>query len=87
MNPFLSSHANALARLIKTRSIVQYVEPFSSVKIATMASAFGVTEKDMMHTVEELISDGSIKGRIDSIDRVSRESGSPGQSLLVDSRH
>lgn len=79
MNPFLSSHATSLGKLIKTRSIVQYVEPFSSVKISTMASAFRVSEKDMMYTVDELVSDGSIKGRIDFIDKVS-STGSRDQS-------
>lgn len=40
-----------------------------------MASVFGVAEKEMLYTVDELISDGFIKGRIDFVDKVSTDSG------------
>lgn len=38
-----------------------------------MASVFGVAEKEMLYTVDELISDGFIKGRIDFVDKVSAD--------------
>jgi COP9 signalosome complex subunit 1 len=64
-------HVRILRRKIVERSIVQYVEPFSTVKLETMASAFNISENDMSGQVERLIWAGSIKGRIDLVDKVS----------------
>lgn len=51
--------------------MVQYVAPFSSIKIATMAGAFGTSASDMLREVESLILDKQIKGRLDLVDGVS----------------
>jgi len=70
LNPFLSLHMQALIDLIQTRSIVQYVAPFSSVRIGIMAQAFGLADEEMLRQVEELIEDKRIYGKIDLIDLV-----------------
>lgn len=51
--------------------MVQYVEPFSSVQLADMASAFGTEGSRMLKEVEELVEAGKIAGKIDLIDNVS----------------
>ena len=64
--------------------MVQYVSPFSSVKIATMAAAFGATEAAMLKEVEGLLLDKQIKGRIDLVDGVSLSAtGTPSPRLLL----
>ena len=67
--------------MLTSKSIVQYVEPFLSVKIDAMAKAFGTEESAMLHQVESLIYAGKIKGKIDLIDRVSRASETKFPSL------
>jgi COP9 signalosome complex subunit 1 len=57
--------------LIQTRAVVQYVAPFSTVKIETMSKAFNMDPRGMLFEVEQLARDGRIQGRIDLIDGVS----------------
>lgn len=52
--------------------MVQYVSPFSSVKIATMAAAFGMAPASMLKEVEGLVLQKQIKGRLDLVDGVSQ---------------
>ncbi|WWD20026.1 hypothetical protein CI109_104499 [Kwoniella shandongensis] len=70
LNPFLSEHSTTLIDLIKSRSIVQYVQPFSTIQISTMAQAFGLPENEMLGLVEDLVQRKEIKGKIDLIDKV-----------------
>ncbi|KAK8849405.1 hypothetical protein IAR55_004737 [Kwoniella newhampshirensis] len=70
LNPFLSRHATTLIGLIRTRSIVQYVQPFSTIQISTMAQAFGLPEIEMLLLVEDLVKNKEIEGKIDLIDKV-----------------
>ena len=71
LNPFLCPHADEIIRRIQTRSIIQYIEPFSSIKIETMATAFGMSADDTLKVVESLVESKQINGRIDLIDMVS----------------
>jgi hypothetical protein len=59
--------------MIYTRAIVQYVEPFSSVRLSTMAAAFSTDDENILREVEGLVVGGSIQGKIDLIDNVSGE--------------
>lgn len=52
---------------------MQYVAPFSSIKIDTMARAFDRNTDDMLREVEYLVGEGRIEGRVDLIDGVSFE--------------
>ncbi|KAK1923869.1 putative cop9 signalosome complex subunit 1 [Papiliotrema laurentii] len=70
LNPYLAPHISEFRLLLDSRSIVQYVEPFLTVKIATMASSFGVPESSMLDQIVDLIHKGKIKGKVDLIDRV-----------------
>lgn len=80
LNMWIAAHVKNLRRYIMERSIVQYVEPFSSVKLAIMASAFNVSETEMGDQVERLIWSGAIKGRIDLVDKVSPDPRTDGQA-------
>lgn len=71
LSPFLASHVREMYDLISERAVVQYVEPFATVKISTMASSFGKSEADMIRTLEGLIKSRRITGKIDLIDKVS----------------
>lgn len=71
LNPFLSSHTPSLLSHIRTRGIVQYFSPFSSVRISNMATAFGIDEKVMLSEVCDLAERGDIVGiKIDLVDGV-----------------
>ncbi|WWD04033.1 hypothetical protein V865_002096 [Kwoniella europaea PYCC6329] len=70
LNPFLSAHTTTLIDLIQTKCILQYVQPFSSIRIQTMANSFGLTEEQMLGLVEGLVEGKEIRGKIDLIDHV-----------------
>lgn len=70
LNPFLSPHAPELLSQIRTRGIVQYLSPFSSVRISAMAEAFGTDESAMLTEVCILAELGSIAVKVDLVDRV-----------------
>lgn len=71
LNPFVGPHTDILLSLIRTQAIVLYVTPFSSVQIGVMANAFGTDGRQMLLSVERLVEEGKIKGRIDLIDKAS----------------
>ena len=54
-----------------TRWLIQYVEPFSTVRVSIMAEAFGQSEKEMLERLESLIFNGKLKARLDIVDNVS----------------
>ncbi|OWZ44948.1 COP9 signalosome complex subunit 1 [Cryptococcus neoformans c45] len=70
LNPFLSSCTRSIISCIQTRSIIQYVQPFSTIRIQTMTQAFGMEEGKMLDVVEKLIGDGDVGAKIDLIDNV-----------------
>jgi len=57
--------------LIKTRSIIQYIQPFSSVSLPTMSSSLGMSDDMLLIQIEQLVEKGKLKGRIDLIDQAS----------------
>ncbi|KLT39155.1 PCI-domain-containing protein [Cutaneotrichosporon oleaginosum] len=70
LNPFLAAHTADLLKKIRQRALVQYIAPFSSVRIAQMAAAFETAEDAMVHEVCQLAEDGSVQARVDLVDRV-----------------
>ena len=70
LNPYLSPHVHTLIEAIKKRSIIQYVTPFSSVRLGVMAQAFGLNDQEMLLQVEGLVEGKEIHGRIDLVDLV-----------------
>lgn len=70
LNPFVAPHLTAIMDLIRTRAIVQYIQPFSSVDLATMSKSLGMSQDILLWEIEQLVERGKIKGRIDLIDQV-----------------
>lgn len=70
LNPWLAPHAADLAQKIRTRALVQYLEPFASVRVAAMADAFATSEDDMMRELCTLAEQGTVDVRIDAVDRL-----------------
>lgn len=62
----LHDHVKALLGEIKTRALVQYTTPFSSVDLTKMAEAFNTNVGSLMKELERLIGDGQVTARIDS---------------------
>ncbi|GAB7354433.1 hypothetical protein MBLNU459_g4922t1 [Dothideomycetes sp. NU459] len=73
---FLSNHVNALYRMIRSKSIVQYFIPFSSVTLSALASAFprsanAVTgPNEIEEELVDMIQRGVLYARIDTVNRV-----------------
>lgn len=55
---------------VRSKAIVQYFIPFSCVTLATLASAFHVSEQRIEHELFDMINRGSLEARIDLEDRV-----------------
>jgi COP9 signalosome complex subunit 1 len=55
--------------MIKTRAIVQYIQPFSSVSLSTMSTAISTPLHQVLAEVERLVEKRLIQGRIDLIDQ------------------
>ena len=70
LNPFIAPHLTSLMDLIRTRAIVQYIQPFSSVDLATMSNSLGISQDMLLMEIEQLVEKGKINGRIDLIDKV-----------------
>lgn len=70
---YLQKHIPKIYSKIRSKCIVQYLIPFSCVTLDTMNTAFG--NPDQPTAIEDelvaMIRDGSLKARINSIDRVS----------------
>jgi len=66
----LSIHVKELATRIKNNALVLYFKPFASVRLQSLAQAFGLPLDQMERNIVALIQDGSIKGRVDSHNKV-----------------
>ena len=64
-------HVKNLTDLIRSRALVLYFQPFSSIKLERMANAFGWTVQQVEEQVVNLIQAGEIRGRVDSQNKVS----------------
>lgn len=50
---------------------MQYIQPFSTVSLASMSSATGIAVDPLLSEIEDLLEKGKLKGKIDLIDKVS----------------
>ncbi|EFJ45720.1 hypothetical protein VOLCADRAFT_63341 [Volvox carteri f. nagariensis] len=66
----VAEYVPQLYALIRHRALCQYVQPFSSVNLATMAVAFNTPVGDLEKQLAGLIMDGAISARIDSATKV-----------------
>lgn len=62
----LQSHVPRLMHLIRSRALLVYFSPYSSVSINRMATAFGWTDAELRASVIDLIKSGDFKARIDN---------------------
>lgn len=69
--PHLPVHLANLTASIRRRALIQYFQPFESVKLSRMATAFGLEESVVLQEVLELVGSGEIDGRIDLPNMVS----------------
>lgn len=70
MDIHLHLHVNELMNLIRSKAVVLYFQPFSSIKLERMSAAFGWTVDEVERHVVALIQSGDIQGRIDSQNKV-----------------
>lgn len=66
----LSEHIAWVNVQIRQNAIVQYVSPFSSVNLVSMAVAFNTDVKSLEREIAGLIMDGKVQARIDSQSKV-----------------
>lgn len=59
-----------MQKRITNRALVMYFQPFSSVRLDKMASAFGLELAELERMVVTLIQEGYIKARVDSHNKV-----------------
>jgi len=62
----LHEHVNFLYQSIRSKALVQYFSPFTSIDLNTMAEAFNTTVNDLEKEVSALIIEDTIQARIDS---------------------
>jgi len=62
----LHEHVESLYQKIRSRALVQYFSPFTSVDLNIMAGSFNTNVKDLEKELSKLIMDGQISARIDS---------------------
>lgn len=68
----LSTHVLNLTNLIRSKALVLYFQPFSSIKLERMGQAFGWTIDEIEQQVVTLIQAGEIKARVDRQNKVRR---------------
>ena len=68
---YLQKHVPTIFAKIRSKCIVQYLIPFSCVKLDTMNEAFGTPGKPVEEELVGMIKEDVLQARIDMIDRVS----------------
>lgn len=70
LEPFLRPHADKLLGLVRTKALVAYFAPYATVSMAAMAASFSQPLPELEAELAKLITDGTIRGRIDSAAKV-----------------
>lgn len=71
----LGAHVETLYKQIRERALIQYVEPYISVDLTTMAMAFNTTPEALQEELVRLIATEKIRARIDATDNTLRATG------------
>ncbi|CED83824.1 Protein arginine N-methyltransferase CARM1 [Phaffia rhodozyma] len=83
LTPFLSPHVSSLTASIRRRALVQYYQPFQSVKLSRMADAFGCSEDSLLTEATYLVDSGEIAAKIDLVEKIlSTQKADPRSSLF-----
>lgn len=67
----LQKHVENIYDLIRSKSIVQFFVPFSTVTLSAMSEAFGTREKVLEQELVHMIESGKLEARIDTKNKVS----------------
>ncbi|KAK4457466.1 COP9 signalosome complex subunit 1 [Cladorrhinum samala] len=67
---YLQKHISTIYAKIRSKCIVQYLIPFSRVSLDTISKAFGSPEQSIEQELAAMIQEGTLKGRINLIDRL-----------------
>jgi len=70
LDVYMSKHYRKLVHRTRDVALIQYFRPFISIKIPTMAKAFGFDTAVLETHLAELIGDNRIQARIDSANKV-----------------
>ncbi|KAI9346926.1 G protein pathway suppressor 1 [Obelidium mucronatum] len=89
LDMYLNPHIPHLYSLIRRRAIIQYISPFEAVDLKRMSAAFGGDGSDAAINETELevaglVTEGIVKARIDSHNKVLRINKSDQRSVLFD---
>ncbi|XP_029348109.1 COP9 signalosome complex subunit 1b-like [Acyrthosiphon pisum] len=71
LDMYIGSHINQLYSDIRSKAMIQYLCPYDSADLRKMALSFNTSLPDLENELVQLILDGHIKARIDSINKVS----------------
>jgi hypothetical protein len=66
----LAPHVQNLTNLIRNWAVVLYFQPFATIRLDRMSTAFGWTVEEVEEQVVGLIQSGEIQGRVDSQNKV-----------------
>ncbi|TBU25696.1 PCI-domain-containing protein [Dichomitus squalens] len=66
----LAPHVLNLTNLIRSKALVQYFQPFASIKLERMSQAFGWSVDELEQQVVQLIQAGEIKARVDRQNKI-----------------
>ena len=66
----IAPHVLPLTNLIRSKALVQYFQPFSSIKLERMSQAFGWSVDELEQQVVSLIQSGEIKARVDRQNKI-----------------
>ncbi|EGT49232.1 CBN-CSN-1 protein [Caenorhabditis brenneri] len=65
LDPFISKNVEELFSKIRQKCVVQYLQPYSTVKMETMCTALGATFPELQNSLLELIENKSVVLKID----------------------
>ena len=74
---------SALTNLIRSKALVQYFQPFASIRLERMSQAFGWSVNELEQQVVSLIQSGEIKARVDRQNKVRSTLISPHPSPVL----
>ncbi|KAJ2921868.1 hypothetical protein H1R20_g15224, partial [Candolleomyces eurysporus] len=66
----LAPHVQNLTNLIRNWAVVLYFQPFATIRLDRMSTAFGWTVEEVEEQVVGLIQSGEIQGRVDSQNKI-----------------
>ncbi|KAI0088210.1 G protein pathway suppressor 1 [Irpex rosettiformis] len=67
---YLTSHVVNLTNLIRSHALVLYFQPFTSIKLESLSTAFGWTPEYLEQQVVALIQAGEIQARVDKQNKI-----------------